>query len=133
MQRRPITFDEQVNARFTPRSQSECWWWRGSLKEGRPAINLRHVMRYIYEREIAPIPPGMILVRSDHTDACGLRRQRCIHDQCVNPYHVRLHASRWGIYERDVGHDLASPERAKEYKRRVRATQRDKENRGGSV
>ena len=64
MLRRPITFDEKIDARFTRRAESQCWWWEGSLKEGRPAINLRHVTRYIYEREIAPIPPGMVLIQN---------------------------------------------------------------------
>jgi len=127
MFRRPITFDEKVNARFTPRSRSECWWWEGSLKEGRPAINLRHVMRYIYEREIAPIPPGMVLYRTDHTDWCGMQRGRtCIHHRCVNPWHVRLVPNRGGIYERDTSHDLTSSERAAVYKRRVRKNRRER-------
>jgi hypothetical protein len=127
MLRRPITFDEKVDARFTRRAQTQCWWWDGSLKEGRPAINLRHVTRYIYEREIAPIPPGMILVRTDHDVDC-LPRQLCQHHRCVNPWHVRLVTSRYGIYERDVAHDLQSSERTRTWKRRVRANRQEKEH-----
>lgn len=127
MIRRPITFDEKVNARFTPRSRSECWWWRGSFKEGRPAINLRHVTRYIYEREVAPIPPGMVLVRTDHDPLCPRRGELCEHYRCVNPWHLRLQPSRGGVYEREVEHDLGSSDRAAVYKRRVRANRnRDK-------
>ena len=121
MIRRPITFDEKVNARFTPRSRSECWWWRGSFKEGRPAINLRHVTRYIYEREVAPIPPGMVLVRADHDSFCPRRGELCVHYRCVNPWHLRLQPSRGGLYEREVEHDLESPDRVAVYKRRMRA------------
>jgi hypothetical protein len=127
MLRRPITFDEKVNARFQKRAQSQCWWWEGSLKEGRPAINLRHVMRYIYAREVAPIPPGMVLVRTDHDSTCK-RRRLCEHHRCVNPWHVRLAPNKGGVYERDVSHDLESSERTAVYKRRVRANLRDKEH-----
>lgn len=128
MLRRPITFDEKVDARFTRRTRTECWWWDGSLKEGRPAINLRHVTRYIYEREVAPIPPGMALYRTDHTDWCGVRRDRtCIHHRCVNPWHVRLVPHRGGTYQREVNHDLESTERAATWKRRVRSNRRSKE------
>lgn len=119
MLRNPITFNEKVNARFKRRAQSVCWWWEGSLKEGRPAINLRHVARYIYEQEIAPIPPGMVLVRTDHTADCK-SRQLCAHYQCVNPWHLRLVPSKGGTYEREVNHDLDSSERAATWKRRVR-------------
>lgn len=127
MIRRPITFDEKVNARFTPRSRSECWWWRGSFKEGRPAINLRHVTRYIYEREVAPIPPGMVLVRTDHTPFCPRHLEPCEHYRCVNPWHLRLQPSKGGIYQREVEHDLESSDRAAVYKRRVRTNTRNRE------
>lgn len=127
MLRRPITFDEKVDARFTRRSQSECWWWTGSLKEGRPAINLRHVVRYIYEREVAPIPPNMVLVRTDHRPECHHIDQMCPHMRCVNPYHVVPKPGRSGLYDREVSHDITSSERAAVYKRRVRSTRKDKE------
>jgi hypothetical protein len=127
MLRHPITFDEKVNARFVKRSQSQCWWWEGSLQQGRPAINLRHVTRYIYEREVAPIPPGMVLVRTDHDPECK-RQQRCAHYRCVNPWHLRLAPHRG--YERDVSYDLESSERSAIYKRRVRANRREKERSG---
>lgn len=120
MLRRPITFDEKVDARFTKGPQSACWWWEGSLKEGRPALGLRHVMRYIYQREIAPIPPGMVLVRADHTADCR-PHERCRHWRCVNPWHVRLVPSHRGLYEREVTHELESSERTAIWKRRVRA------------
>lgn len=130
MLRNPITFDEKVNARFTRRAQSQCWWWEGSFKEGRPAINLRHVTRYLYEREVAPIPPGMVLMRADHTPDCALRKEPCMHYRCVNPWHLRLVPSNGGIYEREVSHDLESTERAAEWKRRVRKNRRDEEQDG---
>jgi hypothetical protein len=133
MHRYPITFDEKVNARFKRRSQSQCWWWEGSLKQGRPAINLRHVTRYIYEREIAPIPPGMRLLRTDHSPDCRPLQFQCEHFRCVNPWHVRLGPGKGGIYERDVSHDLESSDRAATYKRRVRANRRDKEQVGGDT
>jgi hypothetical protein len=128
MLRRPITFDEKVNARFTRRSQSQCWWWDGSLKEGRPALNLRHVTRYIYEREIAPIPPGMRLVRTDHGPLCRPRKTMCEHFRCVNPWHVRLEPNKGGTYQREVNHELQSSERTAIYKRRFREKRQDKEH-----
>lgn len=134
MLRRPLTFDEKVDARFTRRAQSQCWWWEGALKEGRPAINMRHVTRYIYEREIAPIPPGMVLIRTDHTPTCRTeRREMCEHYRCVNPFHFRLAPSTGGIYERETSHDLRSPEHVAEYKRRVRKNRADKERASGTA
>ena len=130
MLRKPITFDEKVDARFTRRSQSQCWWWEGSLQQGRPAINLRHVTRYIYEREIAPIPPGMVLYRTDHDPTCRPRERQCAHFRCVNPYHLRLVPNRGGVYQREVSHDLESSERSSIRKRRVRQAQRDREHEG---
>jgi hypothetical protein len=127
MQRRTITFREKVYARFTRRAQSQCWWWDGSLKEGRPALNLRHVTRYIYEQEIAPIPPGMRLYRTDHDPDCQPKKKVCAHFRCVNPWHVRVGPGKGGIYERDVSHDLESSERAAIYKRRVRGNRQEKE------
>lgn len=127
MLRRPITYDEKIDARFERRAQSQCWWWTGSLKEGRAALNLRHVMRYIYEREIAPIPPGMKLIRTDHTRTCRKERwSTCEHNRCVNPWHVRLVPNKSGLYERENPSELTSSERTAEYKRRVRAARRDK-------
>jgi hypothetical protein len=134
MLRRPLTFDEKVDARFTRRAQSQCWWWEGALKEGRPAINMRHVTRYIYEREIAPIPPGMVLIRTDHNQSCQVRRREiCEHYRCVNPYHFRLTPSKSGLYERENSHDLRSPEHVAEYKRRVRKNRADKERASGTA
>lgn len=127
MLRRPITFDEKVNARYTPRGLHQCWWWEGSLKEGRPAINLRHVVRYIYERDIAPIPPNMVLVRTDHRPECRDKSTPCQHMRCVNPYHVTPRPGRSGLYEREVSHDLTSSGHTAGYKRRVRKNRRDKE------
>jgi hypothetical protein len=122
-----MTFDEKINARYTAGPQSQCWFWQGSLKEGRPSLNLRHVMRYIYEREVAPIPPGMTLYRTDHTVECRTRREQCVHLRCVNPWHVQLGPGRGGLYEREVNHDLESTERTTLRKRRVRGNRREKE------
>jgi hypothetical protein len=129
MFRRQITFDEKVDARFTRRGRGDCWWWEGSLHEGRPAINLRGVMRYLYEREVAPIPPGMVLVRTDHRLECRRMTEACPHMRCVNPFHVVPRPGRSGLYEREVSHDITSSERSAERKRRVRANRRDKERR----
>jgi hypothetical protein len=128
MLRRQITFDEKVDAQFVRRAQSQCWWWIGSLQQGRPAIGLRHVTLYIYEREVAPIPPGMQLTRTDHGPECRPRERQCAHFRCVNPWHLRLMPGRGGIYERDVNYDMTSSEQSAIYKRRVRAARRQKES-----
>lgn len=133
MERRPITFDEKIDARYTATSQSQCWFWTGSLKEGRPSLNLRHVMRYIYEREVAPIPPGMALYRTDHGPECHTKRTPCAHLRCVNPWHVQLGPARGGLYERDVNHDLESTDRTTMWKRRVRGNKREKEGQDGGL
>jgi hypothetical protein len=127
MRRLTITFDEKVNVRFVRRAQTQCWWWTGSLLADRPAINLRHVTRYLYERDVAPIPPGMRLYRTDHTPDCKPFTV-CAHYRCVNPWHLRLGPGNGGIYERAVSYDTASSERSAIRKRRVRANRRDKEN-----
>jgi hypothetical protein len=120
MRRREISFDEKVDARFVRRSKSECWPWHGSLHLGRPQLNLRLITRYIYEREIAPIPPGVNLIRSDHRPDCAINPDPCIHMRCVNPYHVSLRPDSYGLYERENPRDTTATDHIAEYKRRVR-------------
>ncbi len=120
MRRRPISFDEKIDARYVRLSEAECWIWQGSLHEGVPAINLRHVMRYIYERTFGPIPPGMTLRRRDHRPDCNPTKHACIHLRCVNPHHVIPAPGGRGLYRRAVSWDNTSSEVAAEYKRRWR-------------
>jgi hypothetical protein len=101
MERRRITFAERVEARFVRRDRSVCWLWDGDLDvRGRPRLNQRTVVRYIFEQEFGPIPAGYVLWRDDHTATCRPATP-CRHLQCVNPHHVRLVKSWGGLYERD--------------------------------
>jgi hypothetical protein len=100
MTRRPITFDEKVEARYVRKSREECWPWEGGLDpEGRPRINERKIIRYIFEKEFGPIPSGYVLWRNDHTESCRPATP-CRHRSCVNPHHMRLVSSEGGLYER---------------------------------
>src|SRR5688572_28171558 len=119
MDRVPISFDEKVDARFTRLNRNACWLWEGSLIHGRPAINLQHVTRYIYEREREQIPAGYSLWRTDHTVGCQ-RGKRCRHWLCVNPWHVELRPIPNGAYQRDIERDITeSTEHVREYKMRA--------------
>ncbi len=94
-----------------------------------PRSTFGGVMRYLYEREVAPIPPGMVLVRTDHRPECHRMTEMCPHMRCVNPFHVVPRPGRSGLYQREVNYDIASSERSAERKRRVRANRREKERR----
>lgn len=80
--------------------------WEGSLSHGRPAINLRHVLKYIYEWERGPIPPGHTLWRTDHRyPECKDLAYQCRHMLCVNPWHVTPRPRRSGLYMRENNWD----------------------------
>src|SRR5678816_4632299 len=73
--------------------------WEGSLDHGYPALNLRMVLRHIYQWERGAIPPGHTLRRTDHTVHC-FDVDQCRHGQCVNPWHVEPIPNRRGLYKR---------------------------------
>ena len=101
MQRKPITYAERVEARYTRRDRDSCWLWEGSLfVDGRPRLNDYPVTRYIFEQEFGPIPRGYVIWRDDHTETCRPATP-CRHIRCVNPHHMRLVKSWSGLYERD--------------------------------
>lgn len=102
--------------------------WEGSLHNGRPALNLRYVLRYIYEQERGPIPPGMTLWRTDHRSDCDM--ETCRHLLCVNPYHVRLLPRTNGLYRRPQEWDGTTTDHTLHYLRKQRA--RKKEKNGGN-
>jgi hypothetical protein len=118
MRKLPITFNEKVNARFTRKAQEVCWIWEGGVRQGRPAINNKHVMRYIYEQERGPIPPGHTLWRIDHTSSCNLHVVYCKHMMCVNPWHVEARALDYGLYRREVSWRVDETAHQTEYARR---------------
>lgn len=117
MRKVPITFDEKVDARYVRGPRDQCWMWDGGLQQGRPAINLRHVTRYIFEREFGRIPEGHTLWRSDHTDDCP-RGGVCRHLLCVNPYHLQLRPTTFGLQERDNEWAIDDTTRVSGYKKR---------------
>jgi hypothetical protein len=120
MPRVPISLKEKVEARYERKSRDQCWIWQGATYGGRPAMNMRHVMRFIFEEEFGSIPEGYSLWRTDHTEDCKKGRQ-CRHLLCVNPYHVQLRDLRMGTYERGGDWQIDDPEKVRGYKKRVRA------------
>lgn len=129
MDKIPISFAEKVAARYTRKGKGACWPWNGSVgTDRRPQVNLKDVMRYIYEQERGPIPPGMILKRTDHDVTCE-RQGLCSHWLCVNPWHVEPREPslpNWGLYQRDRSWPVDSTSHAAEYQRRVRTRRKRK-------
>lgn len=100
MKRVPISLDEKVSARYVRRDNESCWIWEGDTTiDGRPRLNDRLVIRYIFEQEFGPIPKGYALWRDDHTEVCQ-RGAQCRHTQCVNPHHMRLVRNGGGFAEK---------------------------------
>jgi hypothetical protein len=131
----PISLGEQVDARFTRKGKGVCWPWNGSVgTDRRPQINTRDVMRFIYERERGPIPPGMILKRTDHREDCDWKGI-CSHQLCVNPWHVEprepYFGERWGLYPRENSRPVGDISAAAEAKRRARARRKRNHDRHG--
>lgn len=121
MQKKPITFREKVEARYIRKGRGPCWMWEGSLSHGSPALNLRHVLRYIYEWERGPIPPGHTLWRRDHRmPECKKLKYECRHRKCVNPWHVEAVARADGLYRRENNWDGTKTEHTLHYLRTQR-------------
>lgn len=76
-----VTQDESFDIRV--QKTETCWIWTGSRNEAGYGIFLLpgeipvRAHRYLYEREIGPIPEGIILMHS------------CDNPPCVNPAHLR--------------------------------------------
>ena len=121
MDKTPITFREKVEARYVRRGISACWMWEGSLLHGRPALNLRHVIRFIFEWERGPIPPGHTLWRRDHSWDCRDADGHCRHWLCVNPYHVEPMPRGSGLYRREREWDGSTTEHTTHYLKKQRA------------
>lgn len=95
--------------------------WEGSLMHGLPAINLRHVLRFIYQWERGPIPARHTLSRRDHSDSCRDVSYKCRHRLCVNPFHVVPVAKASGLYPREREWDGTTTEHTLHYLRKQRA------------
>lgn len=81
------------------------------MRGRRPVIRNRSVLRYVYEREYGPVPPGFVVARADHAKGCSA--SGCIHDRCVNPSHLTIERTGGGrkpSQECPSGHDLTLPE-----------------------
>jgi hypothetical protein len=130
--RRPIAFREKVEARYVRKGRGPCWMWEGSLSHGRPALNLRHVLRYIYEWERGPIPMGHTLQRRDHRiPECYELAFQCRHWLCVNPWHVEPIPNRRGIYKREKNWDGTRTDHTLQYLHTQRGNSRRKEQHDG--
>ena len=69
-----------IEDRLCPEPNSGCWLWEGSTGPGKPGFrygdfrrNGRHglVHRYMYEKYIGPIPPGMHVLHRCDVPICG--------------------------------------------------------------
>ena len=102
--------------------------WEGSLNHGKPAINLRPVLRYIYEWERGPIPGGHTLQRRDHKfPACPDVDWKCRHWECVNPWHVEPVPQRRGLYKRERNWDGTKTDHTLHYLHTQRGVPRGKD------
>jgi hypothetical protein len=87
--------------------ETGCWVWRGSTPRGYGSIKRDGIRyrahRYIYEREIGPIPDGLQL---DHL---------CRNRSCVNPEHLEVVSCRENLMR---GQTLAAENAAKTHCKR---------------
>lgn len=86
-----------VAERFWPkverRGPDECWPWRaGIFKSGYGQVHLEdqspgYAHRVSYELAHGPIPDGLVIDHTCHTEACP-GGPSCPHRRCVNPAHL---------------------------------------------
>lgn len=67
----------------------DCWWWmRSTDSHGYGQFGNRGAHRVAYEWEFGPVPPGLELDHTCHTEDESCRGGRCQHRRCVNPHHM---------------------------------------------
>lgn len=83
---------EKIQSKVTEGSIDECWPWGGGLDGqgyGQTSFDGRRhkVHRLIYEWTVGPIPDGLHLDHTCHTEECegGID---CPHRRCCNPAHL---------------------------------------------
>lgn len=76
----------------------DCWLWTGAISHtyGNFYVNVgprryRQVQahRFAYELMVGPIPTGLTIDHTCHTDACRVGAENCPHRRCVNPAHLK--------------------------------------------
>lgn len=108
-----ITYDDKIAALTPRRSPTACWPWMGTVNKRGPVLINKNVVRYVYERDVGPIPPGFVIVRTDHQPECDT--SRCNHRICVNPAHMTIDRrkrkrGRFKVQDNCArGHDLTDP------------------------
>jgi hypothetical protein len=89
--------EQRVTRYFEPGAESDCWPWTGCLNRGGyglinggPARKGRSLgaHRVVYELSVGPIPEGMHLDHTCHTNDPVCRGGPCTHRRCVNPAHL---------------------------------------------
>ena len=109
-----ITYDDKIAALTARRAPGACWPWEGTVDSRGPVFSHKNVVRYVYERDVGPIPPGFVIVRTDHQPECDT--SRCHHLVCVNPTHMSIEKRkrRFGRFKVQAvcarGHDLTDPD-----------------------
>jgi len=75
------------------RQPDGCWHWQGGINHsgyGYIYVGRTQVMahRWVYEREVGPVPAGLVLDHTCHDAATCAGGKRCLHRRCVNPDHL---------------------------------------------
>lgn len=69
-----------------------CIIWTGGTSDGYGVLSVnsfgRVAHRALYEILIGPVPEGMELDHTCHTESLDCPGGRCIHRRCVNPHHL---------------------------------------------
>jgi hypothetical protein len=86
---RPIK--ERILEKTTP-GQGGCIIWTGSTSDGYGVLYINDVgrvaHRLLYEILVGPVPDGLELDHTCHTEALDCPGGQCIHRRCINPNHM---------------------------------------------
>lgn len=86
---RPVK--DRVLEKTTP-GWGGCIIWTGGKSDGYGMIGIngreRVVHRVLYEILVGPVPDGLELDHTCHTESLDCPGGRCIHRRCINPHHL---------------------------------------------
>lgn len=83
------SFAERFWSKVDRRGPDDCWPWRGGTTKGGygcSASTTAH--RIAYKLAVGPIPDGMEVHHTCHTEGCTLHGD-CSHRRCCNPRHLQ--------------------------------------------
>lgn len=89
--RLPRSLRERMLQKTTP-GWGGCVIWTGGTSDGYAVISVssldRVAHRALYEILLGPVPEGMELDHTCHTEALDCPGGQCIHRRCINPHHL---------------------------------------------